>query len=324
MSENGPNKACHVSSRLILAYLPLMDFEHIFDQLEITTKPFAICELHGNCDLDMGHDVGASIHYVLTGEGALIFPDAPPIQVAPGSLVLIPALQSHILRCFGVSSDSVLKCEAAELKLDHLLKNNQRVNENRQMSVLCSHIQVGLRGAIDVIDLIRAPIVERIGTQSVLHPTLHTILRELSNPTLGSRAMIRALLTQCVIETLRTRLIHDDGGLRWMAALRDPSVWEAILTMLNKPGEPHTVESLAQKVGMSRSTFAEKFTAAYGSGPIELLRDLRIRRASKLLSETELPVKRIAQLVGFNSRTAFSRVFEQRTGQSPSAYRRDV
>lgn len=306
-----------------MAYLPFVDFEHIFDQLEIATEPFAVCELRGNCDLNMGHDVNVSLHYILTGEGALMFPGGSTIEVAPGSLVLIPAFQSHTLRSYGISSDSVLKCDPADLKLDHLLKTDRHGDSNQQVTALCSHIQVGLRGAVDLIDLIRVPIVEQIGTQSPLHSTLRLFLKELSNPALGSRAMIRALLTQCVIEMLRNRLIHDDGGLRWMAVLRDPSVWRALCTMLEKPGEPHTVESLAHEVGMSRSTFAERFTAAYGSGPIELLRDLRMRRASKLLSESDLPVKRIAQLVGFNSRTAFSRVFEQRIGQSPTAYRQD-
>jgi len=41
------------------------------------------------------------------------------------------------------------------------------------------------------------------------------------------------------------------------------------------------------------------------------------------LRDSELPVKRVAQMAGFNSRTAFSRVFEQRTGQSPTEYRRN-
>ena len=182
-------------------------------------------------------------------------------------------------------------------------------------------MHVGLRGAENVIDLIRSPIVERIDEESPLRPVLNMLLHELSRPTTGSRAMIRTLLTQCMIEMLRRRLAHDDEGLRWMAALRDPSVWEALRALLDAPGDPHTVESLAARVGMSRSIFAQRFSAAYGSGPIELLRDLRLRRAARLLRDTDLPVKTIAHEVGFSSRTAFSRLFEQRTGQSPLHYR---
>jgi len=77
-----------------------MNFEHIFDQLEITTDPFAVCELKGQCDLDIGRDANVSLHYILSGVGALMIHDHPTIEVAPGSLVLIPALHSHVLRSF--------------------------------------------------------------------------------------------------------------------------------------------------------------------------------------------------------------------------------
>jgi len=299
-----------------------MSFEHVFDQLEISTHPFAVCELRGKCDMDIGQEANVSLHYILTGEGELTIQGGPAIQVSPGSLVLVPALQSHALHSYGIANESFLKCDSPELKLPHMLKTDH--TGDGQVTALCSHLQVGLRGVVDVINLIRVPIVERVGSNDSLHSTLHQLLKELGNPTLGSRAMIRTLLTQCVIEMLRKRLVHDDGGLRWMAALRDSTMWKALFTMLDEPGAPHTVESLAHSVGMSRSAFAERFTDAYGSGPIELLRDLRMRRAAALLRSSNLPVKRIAQLVGFNSRTAFSRVFEQRSGQSPTDYRRDV
>lgn len=299
-----------------------MNFEHIFDQLEISTEPFALCELHGKCNLDVGKDSNVSLHYILNGEGELAIKGSSPIKVMPGSLVLIPALKSHALRSFGVANDSHLQCAPPELKLQHLLKVDQEKDGIGQVIALCAHVRIGLRGAIDVIELIREPIVENIKLGSPMHSTVSQMLTELSQPTTGSRAMIRALLTQCVIEMLRRRLTDEDTELRWMAALRDPAVWTALRAMLDEPGDPHTVESLAELVGMSRSAFANRFNAAYGSGPIELLRELRLQRAATLLQDSDLPVKRIAQMVGFNSRTAFSRVFEQHLEQSPSEYRR--
>ncbi len=301
-----------------------MNYEHIFDQLEISTDPFALCELHGKCDLNVGRDSNVSLHYILTGEGELAIQGIAPIKVKPGSLVLIPALKSHALRSYGVESDAHFQCAPPELKLHHFLKVEKESDDIGQVIALCAHLRVGLRGAVDVIELIREPIVEHIEPESLMHSTVKQILAELSQPTTGSRAMVRALLTQCLIELLRRRLTVEDTELRWMAALRDPVVWAALRAMLDEPGDPHTVESLAELVNMSRSAFAARFNLAYGSGPIELLRELRLRRAASLLQESDLPVKRIAQMVGFNSRTAFSRVFEQTTGQSPSEYRQQA
>lgn len=303
-----------------------MSFEHIFDQLDVVTSPFAVCELRGVSELAMVRDPSPSLHYILSGHGALVFDNAATVDLMPGTLVLVPALQGHTLRSCGAVGSFRLKdslspqCESPELNLQHLLKTSEG-DTNGQVNVLCTHIQIGLRGAVEVIDLIRQPIVEQINCCDQMRSILDMTFRELTQPRIGSRAMIKALLTLCVMELLRRRLSQGDASLRWMAALRDPSVWEALRLMLDEPGEPHTVESLAHAVMMSRSAFAQRFTSAYGSGPIELLRDIRLRKAAALLRESQLPVKRIAQLVGFNSRSAFSRVFEQRTGQSPTDYR---
>lgn len=298
-----------------------MNFEYLFDHLEIETDPFAVCELRGACDLGLGQNANATLHYILSGDGVLEIRDAPDIPIAPGTFALIPALQRHALRSFGGHSDPIPKCNPAELRLRHLAEGSQGDAEGGQITALCAHVRVGLRGAEDAIDLVRAPLIENVGSGSRLFPVLEMLLRELSQPMAGSRAMIRTLLTQCMIEMLRRRLMAGDEGLRWMAALRDPLIWEALNAMLDTPGDPHTVESLAERVGMSRTAFAQRFTAAYGSGPIDLLRDLRLRRAAALLRDTELPVKRIAHMVGFASRTAFSRLFEQRTGESPRHFR---
>ena len=321
MSEYGPNNIVSVSIRPNLDYSAFMDFEHVFDQLEITANPFALCEIEGKCSLNMGRDANASLHYILTGEGELTIQDFPPVSVTAGSLVLIPALQNHELRSFGIIDDSHFTCDPPELKLKHLLKIESDSYSNGRITALCAHLQVGLRGAVDVIDLLRSPIAEHIDERNALHSTVGLMLKELSQPSLGSRAMIKVLLTQCVIELLRIRLIEDGSEMRWMAALRDPMMWTALRAMLDEPGDPHTVDTLAERVGMSRSAFAARFASAYGSGPIELLRDLRLRRAAELLRDTSLPVKRIAQMVGFNSRTAFSRLFEKQMRKSPTEYR---
>ncbi|CAD0186841.1 RCS-specific HTH-type transcriptional activator RclR [Ruegeria sp. THAF57] len=299
-----------------------MKYDFVFDQLDISAEPFAVCEIKGDCEVSLGQDVGATLHYILSGEGTLSLRSGPPIPIVPGTLVLVPSLQSHSLRSFGTSSRPLPQCNPAELKLRHILAFSDNSSDGGQVTAICARVKVGLRGAMDVIDLVRTPIVEVIGEGSVLSSAIDVLLSELSNPALGSKAMIRAVLIQCMIEMLRRRLKSEDGDLRWMAALRDPMVWDALRVMLDTPGDPHTVESLAARVGMSRSAFAQRFTAAYGSGPIELLRDLRLRHAANLLTTTDLPVKRIAHQVGFNSRTAFSRVFEQRTGESPNQFRK--
>lgn len=297
-----------------------MGYEHIFNELEIQTEPFALCELQGACDLGLGREPTATMHYILSGEGEITLRGRRPLRITRGSLVLVPAMQSHALHSFGTAHDPIPACRPAEVNLARHLRTSDNTPHG-QLTALCAHVTIGLRGAKDIIDLVREPMVECVSPGSRIEQPLMRLLDELSNPALGSRAMIRAILLECMIDMLRLRLAANDPALTWMAALKDRSVWAALQLMLDSPGNSHTVESLAEAVGMSRSAFAKRFSDAYGSGPMELLRELRIRMAGTLLAQTDLPVKRVATMVGFSSRSAFSRMFEVNTGQSPRSFR---
>ena len=298
-----------------------MPFEHIFNDMEITADPFALCELQGRCDLGLGLQSFCTLHYVLAGEGEIVLKDRPPILVSKGALVLVPSQKSHILRSFGKGGTPVPHCKPAELDLVTHIAGNGHDQDNQRLLAICSRIKVGLRQTSGLVELIRTPLVAMDTGDGVLSGPVDALLRELANPRLGGRAMIRALLLQCLIDLLRDRLEAGDGALDWMAALKDERLWGALKIMLDTPGDPHSLESLSDHVGMSRSTFAKRFSDAYGSGPMELLRGVRMNMAATMLLQSDLPVKRIAQLVGFQSRSAFTRTFEAGLGVSPRAYR---
>ncbi|MEK7739050.1 MAG: helix-turn-helix transcriptional regulator, partial [Pseudomonadota bacterium] len=55
--------------------------------------------------------------------------------------------------------------------------------------------------------------------------------------------------------------------------------------------------------------------------PIQYLKSLRMRLASELLLTTQKSIFHIAELVGYSSQAAFSRVFSQTFNYSPSEFR---
>ena len=301
-----------------------MNLDHIFNHLEIEADPFALCEIEGVCNVILKQDTAVTLHYVLAGEGMIKIPGHAGIHVSPGSLVLVPSLLRHELCSDGKETRPAPDCNPAELELKHVLANIDAHQAPSRMIALCAHIGVGLSGAGNLVDLLHEPLNLQISPDHPLYSGMKILLAELSRPSLGSKAMVRAVLLQAVIEMLRNRMQNSDGALHWMAALRDPTVWKSLQAMLRAPGDRHSVESLAEISGMSRSAFAKRFADAYGSGPMGLLRDLRMREAARLLRDTDKPVKRIAAEVGFSSRSAFSRQFEATTGHSPRAFRNDA
>jgi AraC-like DNA-binding protein len=152
---------------------------------------------------------------------------------------------------------------------------------------------------------------------------INALVGEVTQPRTGRRAMIRALLLQCMIEMLRQRLDAGDPAVLWVGALADPGLWRSLRRMLDDPGAAHSLDGLAEVAGMSRSRFAARFQMSYGRAPMGFLRALRLARAAQLLSERRDPVKRIAHMVGFTSRSAFTRAFIEVWGQSPRAFRQD-
>jgi AraC family transcriptional regulator, arabinose operon regulatory protein len=101
----------------------------------------------------------------------------------------------------------------------------------------------------------------------------------------------------------------------------DPRVRRAQALILADPGAPHTVRSLAGHVALSPSRFAHLFTAQLGQSPMRALREARLRHAARLLEGTDLSVERVAAASGFVSPFHFHRVFRERYGLPPGAYR---
>ncbi|MCX4903150.1 helix-turn-helix domain-containing protein [Streptomyces sp. NBC_00878] len=101
----------------------------------------------------------------------------------------------------------------------------------------------------------------------------------------------------------------------------DVRIRQAEALIAADPGAPHTVESLAAGVSLSASRFAHLFTQQLGRSPMRALLAARLLHAARLLEATDLPVERVAAASGFSSPFHFNRVFRQRYGAPPGAYR---
>jgi transcriptional regulator GlxA family with amidase domain len=78
---------------------------------------------------------------------------------------------------------------------------------------------------------------------------------------------------------------------------------------------------LADQVGMSERSFSRHYAEATGQTPARAIERLRLEAAQRLLSETRLPVKRIAQRCGFGSEETLRRSFHRLIDTTPQDYR---
>jgi AraC-like DNA-binding protein len=83
-----------------------------------------------------------------------------------------------------------------------------------------------------------------------------------------------------------------------------------------------TIQQIADHVYLSPSHLSHMFRELYGKSPIQFAIEQRINAACRYLTTTDLSVERIAELVGYESVTAFQNLFKKVTGGSPGKYRK--
>lgn len=81
------------------------------------------------------------------------------------------------------------------------------------------------------------------------------------------------------------------------------------------------LRSLSRRVGLSRRVLMRKL-AAEGQTLSGLLEEFRKQQAMYLLTETDIPLKNMADKLGFSEQSAFYRAFKRWTGNTPLQFRR--
>ena len=81
------------------------------------------------------------------------------------------------------------------------------------------------------------------------------------------------------------------------------------------------IPELEKKFAMSESSLRRHFLHAFGMTPMRYIRHFRLMIAERLLSNTMLPVKEIAQKSGFGGASYFGKMFRAVYHMSPEEYR---
>ncbi|HLP02922.1 MAG TPA: DNA-binding transcriptional regulator [Opitutaceae bacterium] len=105
-------------------------------------------------------------------------------------------------------------------------------------------------------------------------------------------------------------------------AVTDKVVAAAIAYIRAHACEGINVDQVLQHVAMSRAQIEKKFRQHLGRSPQAEIRRVQIQRIKQLLIETDLPLKRIAEMTGFDYMEYMSAVFKRTTGLTPGACRR--
>ena len=88
----------------------------------------------------------------------------------------------------------------------------------------------------------------------------------------------------------------------------------------NMDNSSYSVELLSEDLCMSRMNLYRKLQLLTGQKPTEFIRDIRLKRAARLLAETNLSVVESAEKVGFSTPSYFTKCFKEMFGVLPTQY----
>jgi AraC-like DNA-binding protein len=166
--------------------------------------------------------------------------------------------------------------------------------------------------------------VHKESDRESLRWSLEKLVQELKERRPGCVLIAQHMAHMMLVQALRLVLAEEESnGVGWLYALADPQIGGAIGALHSDPAQRWTLETLAQHVGMSRSTLALKFKQTVGASPMEYLTRWRMLLAGDRLVHSSRPVSVIAQALGYESDSAFSTAFKRVMGCSPRQYVRD-
>jgi len=297
-----------------------MLLEKLFDNLALRIDAFATCGVSAGWRLTVPGLEWVTLHFVMQGEGVLRDPDGSTHVIPLYSLAVVPTLQQHDLECGRevLHAARIGEGEPPTTPVPHYTAGS---NGKSDMIVACGRFRAIYGEGLDLFGQLREVLIVDFTDEPMMHRLMESVLEEKRSAGPGSKAMMSALLSQCLVLMFRRLQAMPEAGLAWLDALEDPRLTRAIGDVLDAPEQPYTLERLADLAGMSRSVFAKRFQEAFGRTPMDWVREVRLRSAARLLDRKELSVDAVASRVGFASRSHFSRAFNEQFGCSPTTFR---
>ena len=296
--------------------------KHTLDQLlttiDVSPHAFSVCRIQTGWRMTFPTAKVMTVHFVLRGSGHFRVGALPPIPFAPSSVLIIPVQEQHWVGEAGSQAHVRDAADQCALLGDGLVEFTAGSGASDTL-MLCGALPAPYQGGLGFFDLLQTPLAADLVTGGIPASVFDAMANEIAGVGLGTHAMCQALMKQGLIALLRSRWGRD-AELPTGTVLH-PRLSRAVAAIIENPAGPHTVDTLASLAGMSRASFSDHFSRAFGQGPIDFVQKARLRIAARLLRTTDLPIKVIAQSVGYAGPRPFSRAFQVAYRRGPADYR---
>jgi AraC-like DNA-binding protein len=275
--------------------------------------------------LEPGAERVIIFHMITEGECYVEMVGQSPVHLVAGDAVIFPQGDAHRM----TSAPGIPAATGA--KLDVLLSRRPRQlvygGGGAVTRLVCGYLACDARLARMLLAGLPAVVKVNVRGSAAgawLESSLRYALSEARSPRPGGMGVLAKLSEVLFIEFLRIYMNQQMPSAKgWLAGVGDRVVGAALGLLHKQPARAWTLEDLAKEVGTSRSVLAEKFQSIVGIAPIQYLTQWRMLLAANLLSTSNATLIQIAEEVGYQTDTAFSRAFSREYGVPPAKWRRE-
>jgi len=264
-------------------------------------------------------------HMITEGDCYVEMKDQSPVHLVAGDAVIFPQGDAHRM----TSAPGVPAATGA--KLDVVLSKRPRQlvygGGGAVTRLVCGYLACDKRLARMLLDGLPSIVKVNVCGSNAgawLETSLRYALSEARSPRPGGMGVLANLSEVLFIEVLRIYMNERPPGTTgWLAGVGDRIVGAALGALHKNPSRTWTLETLASEAGTSRSVLAEKFQLTVGIPPMQYLTQWRMLLAANLLVGSNAPLNQIAEEVGYQTDTVFSRAFSREYGAPPAKWRRN-
>lgn len=274
----------------------------------------------GNWGMDVPQGKFAQFHFV-TSRQCLLHVGDYSTRLQRGDLVILPRGTAHQLR----DSDHSL-CRPGNEVVQEIIEGAVEKEEGEVTTgLICGHFEMDDDVKHPILDNLPDLIIvkeEEYGKWSLMYSSLELIINELERRLPGHRMISLKLAEVIFVSVIRHHYMSRAGNESNL--FKDKIIFNAVELMHQNISASWNVGSLAQRVGISRTLFIDRFKKAVGDTPIRYLTCWRMTKAKYLLKTTELGLSEIANHVGYPSESSFNRAFKKWNLMTPGKYRKEA
>ena len=263
-------------------------------------------EYCGNFSIDTSGAGRANFHVIARGQCWLSMDDRlDPRPLQAGDLIMLPHDAPHAL-----------------------LPSAQGAQPNDSsegfVSLICGYFEFDSNRANPVL----ASLPEVIVLRAEEHPEdgwldllLQFMKHETQREAPGMNMVIDRLSDVLFLFILRALINRQDQSADFLRAFADPAIARALGAIHERPGDPWSLEQLAEVAALSRTAFGNRFRELVGITPAAYLAQYRMDQASSWLRQSTMTMDEIAERCGYGSTAAFAKAYKKVTGVAPGAVR---